>query len=265
MFGRAPLLPILGWPGRNSTPFRHLAAVHPNRGHTRRKTPLSPPSHRGPGQTVEQELALCPEGMGQLSAFLGLSFGGGSDPIAAMGRVPRLPEENGWRNADVLFAGDGEWPALPGLAVAMRKARGAGTRFHGVQVGNRGRTGLHQICEPVHPFTDWTKFSGADRSPAPHRSRRDRAQTIAHPCGALPVPVHCSGKCPLSRNGRSGRRRRRRAQPQRGSRTIDARLAARAQMRSGQQGFLRPKAARFIRTWHRLSMAHRPVNRVIPT
>ena len=112
----------------------------------------------GPCQTAEHELALSPEGMGQLLAFLGLSFGGGSDPTAVMDRVLVQLQENEWKKADVLFVSDGEWPAPPGLVAAARKAREAGTRFHGVQVGNQGCTGLHEICEPVHVFTDWTEI-----------------------------------------------------------------------------------------------------------
>ena len=112
----------------------------------------------GPGQTAEHELALSPEGIGQLLEFLSLSFGGGSDPTAAMDRVLKQLQENEWKKADVLLISDGEWPVLPGLVAAARKARESGTRFHGVQVGNRGRTGLHEICEPVHVFTDWTNI-----------------------------------------------------------------------------------------------------------
>ena len=110
----------------------------------------------GPGQAVEHELALSPEGMGQLLAFLGLSFGGGSDPTTIMDRVLEQLQENEWKKADVMFVSDGEWPAPSGLVAAARKARETGTRFHGVQIGNQGCTGLHEICEPVHVFTDWT-------------------------------------------------------------------------------------------------------------
>ena len=132
----------------------------------------------GPGQTAEHELALSPEGIGQLLAFLGLSFGGGSDPTAAMDRALEKLQENEWKKADVLLISDGEWPALPGLVAAARKAREAGTRFHGVQVGNRGRTGLHEICEPVHVFTDWNEYSRRRVKPiTPHRRGGDKGKS----------------------------------------------------------------------------------------
>ena len=109
----------------------------------------------GPGQTVEHELDLSPEGMAQLLEFLSLSFGGGSDPAESIAGVLRRIEDHDWSKADVLMVSDGEWPAPPELTQATRRARMAGTRFHGIQIGNRGPTGLHEICEPVHVFANW--------------------------------------------------------------------------------------------------------------
>ena len=112
-------------------------------------------SFGGPGQIVEHELELSPEGIAVLLEFLAFSFGGGSDPTEAATRVLNRLREGEWSKADVLIVSDGEWPASSGLISDARRAREAGTRFHGIQIGNRGRTGLHEICEPVHVFTDW--------------------------------------------------------------------------------------------------------------
>lgn len=109
----------------------------------------------GPGQTVELELDLSPEGIGRLLEFLSLSFGGGSDPTEAITGVLRRIEDNEWTKADALLISDGEWPAPPGLTDAVQRVREAGTRFHGIQIGNRGSTGLHDICEPTHVFAKW--------------------------------------------------------------------------------------------------------------
>ena len=109
----------------------------------------------GPGQAVEQALDLSPEGIAPLLDFLGFSFGGGSDPTEVLARVLRQLRDGEWAKADVLFVSDGEWPAPPELAKPVQSARDEGTRFHGIQIGNRERTGLHEICEPVHVFTDW--------------------------------------------------------------------------------------------------------------
>lgn len=112
-------------------------------------------SFSGPGQVVEHELGLSPEGIADLLEFLAFSFGGGSDPTGAAARVLKQLREGAWSKADVLFVSDGEWPVPAGLIPEVQRAREAGTRFHGIQIGNRGRTGLHEICEPVHVFTDW--------------------------------------------------------------------------------------------------------------
>lgn len=42
----------------------------------------------------------------------------------------------------------------------VKGAREGGTRFHGVQIGNRGRTGLHAVCDLVHIFQDWATAGG---------------------------------------------------------------------------------------------------------
>ncbi len=117
-------------------------------------------AYSGPGQVVEHELDLTPEGVGRLLAFLGLSFGGGNDEAGVMARVVKRLEEKDWKKADVVFVSDGEWPAPTSLVRAVEKAREKGTRFHGVQIGNRGRTGLHAVCDPVHVFQDWAAVGG---------------------------------------------------------------------------------------------------------
>ena len=114
----------------------------------------------GPGQTAEHELDLSPEGIGRLLDFLGMSFHGGTDPREVMKLVVKRLSEPAWRKADILVASDGEWPTPHGGAVSkVRSAREAGTRFHGVQIGNRGATGLAAICDPVHEFDAWVDIA----------------------------------------------------------------------------------------------------------
>lgn len=117
-------------------------------------------AYSGPGQVMEHELDLSTDGMGRLLQFLDLSFGGGSDEAEMMAKLlARLKEEH-WKKADVVFVSDGEWPARAELVAAVKGAREDGTRFHGVQIGNRGRTGLHAVCDPVHVFNDWATAGG---------------------------------------------------------------------------------------------------------
>lgn len=117
-------------------------------------------SFSGPEQVLEDELDLSPDGVGRLLSFLGSSFGGGTDATSVMSKVIARLKENEWRRADVVFVSDGEWPAPASLVGSVEQARDEGTRFHGVQIGNRGRTGLHAICDPVHVFQDWATAGG---------------------------------------------------------------------------------------------------------
>lgn len=64
------------------------------------------------------------------------------------------------RTAHVLLVSDGEWAAPEKVVSAVEKARGQGSRFPGVQIGNRGRSGMHSLCDPVHVFQDWAAAGG---------------------------------------------------------------------------------------------------------
>jgi uncharacterized protein with von Willebrand factor type A (vWA) domain len=121
-------------------------------------------AYSGPGQVLEHELDLTHEGVGRLLAFMGASFGGGNDEAGVITHVLARLKEEQWARADVIFVSDGEWPAPPSnLIAAVGRAREDGTRFHGVQIGNRGPTGLHAFCEPVHVFQDWAALGGWNR------------------------------------------------------------------------------------------------------
>ena len=120
-------------------------------------------AYSGPGQVLEHELDLSPDGMGRLLEFLGFSFGGGNDEAGMMAKVVARLKEEKWKKADVVFVSDGEWPAPAALVASVKWAREEGTRFHGVQIGNRGRTGLHAVCDPVHIFQDWATAGGWTR------------------------------------------------------------------------------------------------------
>lgn len=120
-------------------------------------------AYSGPSQVLEHELDLSSDGIGRLLAFLGFSFGGGTD-IGALRRVVARLKDDAWKKADVIIATDGEWRAQPEIVAAVASAREEmGTRFHGVQIGNRGRSGLHQLCDPVHNFQDWAGLEGHRR------------------------------------------------------------------------------------------------------
>ena len=115
--------------------------------------------YSGPGDVIEHELDLVPEGIGRLLVFLSHTFGGGTD-IGCMTAVVKRLEQDDWRKADVILVSDGEWAAPHTVIAGVQRAKECGTRFHGVQIGNRGQTGMHSLCDPVHLFTDWAKVGG---------------------------------------------------------------------------------------------------------
>jgi uncharacterized protein with von Willebrand factor type A (vWA) domain len=116
-------------------------------------------AYSGPGQVMEHELSLTAEGLAPLLAFLGQSFHGGTD-IGAVHRVIELMEREDWRKADVMLATDGQWVADAALQSRIAAARAGGTRFHGIQIGVRGPSGLTPICDHIHTFSEWAGLLG---------------------------------------------------------------------------------------------------------
>ena len=117
-------------------------------------------AYSGPGQVLEHELDLSPDGLGRLLTFLGFSFHGGNDEVGVLTQVLARLKAEEWERSDVLFVSDGEWPAPSAVVSEVEAARERGTRFHGVQIANRGRTGLYAVCDPVHEFRDWAALAG---------------------------------------------------------------------------------------------------------
>lgn len=117
----------------------------------------------GPGQVIEKELSLTEGGIAELLDFLGFSFWGGTDINGVLAQVIDRLRDDTWQKADVLMVSDGEWSCAPDRVRAAEAAREKGTRFHGVQVGYQGRSGLDEVCDHVHAFSDWLTLGGWGR------------------------------------------------------------------------------------------------------
>ncbi|MCP4807756.1 MAG: VWA domain-containing protein, partial [Proteobacteria bacterium] len=63
-------------------------------------------AYSGPGQVLEHELSLTPEGIGNLLVFLGQSFGGGNDEAGMLAHVLDRLDTEDWSRADVVFVSD---------------------------------------------------------------------------------------------------------------------------------------------------------------
>lgn len=128
----------------------------------------------GPGELLERELSLNPEGLANLSEFLGLSFHGGTDVDAPLERaVAKLADER-WRLADILLATDGEFGATPEFAEKVRSAKSElGLRVQGILIGDRETIGLLELSDDIFWVHDWRRF-GADAE------RGGQADTVVH-------------------------------------------------------------------------------------
>lgn len=109
----------------------------------------------GRHELVEMELSLDENGLGHLLEFLAMSFGAGTDPSNMVSRVLNRLHAAEWQRADVLVASDGEWTIDDALRAAVLDVRQHGVRFHGVQVGATGLSGLHSLCDHVHQLSSW--------------------------------------------------------------------------------------------------------------
>jgi uncharacterized protein with von Willebrand factor type A (vWA) domain len=117
-------------------------------------------SFSGPQQVDTHELSLTDDGLAGLLGFLGMSFHGGTDLHAPLLAALEKLGEEAWTRADVLLVSDGGFSAPRDLLPAVAKKKDEGTRFHGVQIGQAGRTGMHAVCDPVHTFRDWAALRG---------------------------------------------------------------------------------------------------------
>lgn len=106
-------------------------------------------------ELAEMELSLDENGLGHLLEFLAMSFGAGTDPSSMVYRVLDRLRAAEWQRADVLVASDGAWTIDDALRAAVLDVRQHGVRFHGVQVGATGRSGLHSLCDHVHQLHQW--------------------------------------------------------------------------------------------------------------
>jgi uncharacterized protein with von Willebrand factor type A (vWA) domain len=111
-------------------------------------------SFGGPGEISERELTLNATGIGQLLEFIGISFGGGTD-MGVLSLISDRLKDEAWKRADVMIVSDGEWPISDEDLHSVEQAKTDGTRFHGIQIGNSGQTGLHVVCDHVHEFSQW--------------------------------------------------------------------------------------------------------------
>ncbi|HEY5763114.1 MAG TPA: VWA domain-containing protein [Rhodocyclaceae bacterium] len=118
--------------------------------------------------TVSRDVA----GVTRLAEFLGQSFAGGTDICAPLERALERVRADGWRNADLLIASDGEFGATPDKAEALRNAKGElGLRVQGVLIGDRETIGFLEVADDILWVRDWRRF-GDSTADSPVHSQR---------------------------------------------------------------------------------------------
>lgn len=114
----------------------------------------------GDQEIAEHELALTPEGLDALLAFIGQGFDGGTDLQAPLARVIERVHEAGWHDADLLIASDGEFGVTPASLERLDAARAElGLRVQGVLIGDRETMGLLEVCDAIHWVRDWRRHT----------------------------------------------------------------------------------------------------------
>ncbi len=114
----------------------------------------------GPGELVEHELGLGPEGLGPLLDLMGQAFDGGTDIQTPIERAIDTVHEARWRSADLLIVSDGEFGCVPATLARLDTAREAlGLRVQGVLVGDRETLGLLEVCDHIHWVRDWRRYA----------------------------------------------------------------------------------------------------------
>lgn len=120
----------------------------------------------GPGEVVERELPLDPNGIARAIDFLGQSFHGGTDVSEPLERAVARLHGEAWRWADLLIASDGEFGATREVVLRLRDAKeDLGVRVQGVLIGDRETIGMREICDDIFWVRDWRRFGHGGVSP----------------------------------------------------------------------------------------------------
>lgn len=118
----------------------------------------------GPGDVLEHDLDLGPDGIQGLISILCMSFHGGTDVAGPLCKAIQRLEDATWKRADVILVSDGEFVVPEKAKMALETGRKAlGLRVHGLLISSDAqdaarRSSMGSICEPLHVFRDWAEI-----------------------------------------------------------------------------------------------------------
>lgn len=115
----------------------------------------------GAQQVAEAELCADLDGLQRLAAFVAGSFHGGTDVVEPLERALERVRTEGWRQADLLIASDGEFgPTAQTVDAIDRARRELGLRVQGVLIGDRETRGLRSVVDDTFWVRDWRRYGG---------------------------------------------------------------------------------------------------------
>jgi uncharacterized protein with von Willebrand factor type A (vWA) domain len=113
----------------------------------------------GARQVAECELSSDLDGLRRLADFVAASFHGGTDVVEPIERALARVRGEGWRQADLLIASDGEFGPTAATVEAVEAARRElGLRVQGVLIGDRETRGLRSIVDDTFWVRDWRRY-----------------------------------------------------------------------------------------------------------
>lgn len=114
----------------------------------------------GPGEVLERELAMTPQGLDGLLAVMGQSFDGGTDLQTPLEQAIARVRTQAWALADILIVSDGEFGVTPATLAALRVAKAQlGLQVHGILIADRETIGLLEVCDYIHWVRDWRRYA----------------------------------------------------------------------------------------------------------
>ena len=115
----------------------------------------------GARQVAECELSADLDGLQRLAEFVSASFHGGTDVVEPIERALARVCTEGWRQADLLIASDGEFGPTARTVDAIGEARRTlGLRVQGVLIGDRETKGLRSVVDDTFWVRDWRRYGG---------------------------------------------------------------------------------------------------------
>lgn len=126
----------------------------------------------GPDEVVAMAIGADVDGVERLTAFLGQTFGGGTDIGGPLDAALAKLADARWRLADLLIASDGEFGATPETVRRLAAAKSElGLRVQGILIGDRETIGLLELADDIFWIRDWRHYGSSDADSPVHSSR----------------------------------------------------------------------------------------------